>query len=281
MFGAAAIATPLQPTVVVSLVVTSVPLLEFLRVAIPLSLILALVSLLATRIAHQVGNATSSYEPIKHAPTAPKEDKNKLPHLMLIGFPLTLVTAVLMMTKVPIDAPSGLAAAILVASLFWGAWGASVVGKPASSKKFTPLGDLSASADGLLLIAVGTVAGGMLGYTGLSSALGELVAKLPNDALTAAVTMLTILALRFVGIGPTVIILTIGPVLVRSINLSPIVISLLFASASSMAVVLSPFSLTSAIASTLTGRSPTAMSFAPHAAFVTLGTLATILYIQL
>lgn len=281
-FGAAAVATPVMPTVLIAIAVTGVSPMAFLAAAVPLSLLLLPLSLVG--LAPTWRSSTQRMR-VQDPPEPASLGSPVRGYLLLTGLFVSVGGAVIGLARLPVSILAALAAALLVVSVVWEKIGRHFL---RGDEAFFALPffewvdeQVEKMADSVLLIGTGGVFGyAITAIPAVEDVAGRLGGLEPPIALLV-LSIIVVIGLRLLGVSPAVTLLIIGPMLVRTLPISEIALAVLLSGSSIMAFLLSPLSATSAVVSSLTGMSPLDAGITRQAPYVLLGTMLTIIYVLL
>lgn len=282
-FAAAAIAAPIQPTVLLAVAISDASLISFLAWVVPMTWLILLAAFVDRHRREQQDAIDLTAATAGTGTGSTRLSRRQL--VLLTGLFASLVIATVTVSVLPVRVIAGMSAVVSLAAFTWGPLGRKLLlngmpPEPGLLRK-TASNYTKRMADGVLLIGAGGIAGFILTHTPLMDFAAALLRQITLPAAAAVLTIAVVIGLRLLGVAPAVIIITVGPVLKETLPLSNVALAALLSAGSGMAFVLSPFSITSAMASSLTGRSPVEVSLSRQAVFAALGSLAAAAYVAI
>lgn len=238
--------------------------------------------------ARSTGGAGSALVREKPAPEDPTEleppvARSARGYILLSLFFASLVLSVLIVSRLPVQVMAGQALAISTVAVVWGRLGRRAmapVGGRTPPRNLRALGRdyVGRLSDGILLVSMGSMAGITLAATPLMEYAAYGLRGVQNELLAGTMVMVVIIIMRLAGVAPAVILVTVGPVLAAGLTMAPVSMALIMAVGSSMASILSPFSMSTALAVSLTGDSALYISIRRQTAYALLGMALTLAY---
>lgn len=289
-FASATMVTPLQSTVLLAIATSGAEMTSYILAALPLSLILLLAGALdMPRGGHPAGNPASAAREAERAAASGTKGEEPAAEYSVRGYVLlglffaSLVLSVLIVSRLPVQVMAGQALALSSVAVLWGRLGRRAmapVGGRTPPRNLRALGRdyVGRLSDGILLVSMGSMAGITLAATPLMEYAAIGLRGIQNELLAGTMVMAVIIIMRLAGVAPAVILVTVGPVLAAGLTMAPVSMALIMAVGSGMASILSPFSMSTALAVSLTGDSALYISIRRQTAYAVLAIAITLAY---